>query len=75
MTLILALTGCFGLLLALYAGLLIMFTLANFLNDAITCALALKTLQSTLQRLVLAYTDFRHCYLPPLAHLALTSAG
>ena len=58
----LALAGCFSLLLTLDARLFVMFALANLLNDTGACALALKPLQSTLQRLILAYSNFRHRY-------------
>ena len=62
LVLILTLAGCFSLLLALHAGLFVMLALANLLNDACACALALKPLQSALQRLVFADSYLGHCY-------------
>ena len=46
--LILALTGSFGFLLALYAGLLIMLSLTHFLHDAGLGTASLKTTKSTI---------------------------
>ena len=59
---VLALACSLCFLLALDAGLLIMLALANLLNDACAGALTLKTLQSALQRFVLADAYLGHCY-------------
>ena len=59
---ILALAGSFSLLLALYARLLVMLALTNFLNDAGAGALALKPLQSALQGFILTDAYLGHCY-------------
>ena len=63
--LILALTGSFGFLLALYAGLLIMLTLANLSHNARARALALETLESALQGFVFLDSYFRHLFSLP----------
>ena len=63
--LILALTGSFGFLLALYAGLLIMLTPTDLSEDARARALTFEPFQGTLQGLVFAYTNF-HFFIPPL---------
>ena len=63
--LILPLAGSFSLLLALHAGLFVVFTLANFSQHTSTCALTLKTLQSRLQRFVFVDMDFRHLFSLP----------
>ena len=63
--LILPLAGGFSLLLALHAGLFVVFTLANFSQHTSTCALTLKTLQSRLQRFVFVDMDFRHLFSLP----------
>ncbi len=62
---ILALAGCFHLLLALDAGLFIMLALAHFSQNTRTGALTLEALKSAFQRFVFLHTDFRHLY-PPL---------
>ena len=56
--LILTLAGCFSLILALHAGLLVMLTLTDLSQHA--RALPLKALQSAFQRLVLLDPDLRH---------------
>ena len=58
--LILALSGGFRLLLALYAGLLIVLTPADLSKDAGACAFPFKPFKSTFQGLVFAYTNFHH---------------
>ena len=63
--LILTLTGSFGFLLALYAGLLIMLTPTDLSEDARARALTFEPFQGTLQGLVFAYTNF-HFFIPPL---------
>ena len=60
LALILAFAGCFGLLLALHAGLFIMLPFACFRENAVARGLALKTAQSAFQRLVFTNADFRH---------------
>lgn len=50
---VLSLSCSFRLLLALYARLLVMLSLANFLLDACLCAASLETTQSAVQGLVL----------------------
>ena len=52
-----ALTGGFGLFLALYAGLFIMLALTNFLKDAAAGALPLKPFERTFQGLIFADTN------------------
>ena len=63
--LILALTGSFGFLLALYAGLFIVFTTTYFGQDAAAGSLALEPLKSTFQGLVFTYANF-HQFPSPL---------
>jgi len=63
--LILALSGCFGLFLALYAGLFIVFTTTYFGQDAAAGSLALEPLKSTFQGLVFTYANF-HQFPSPL---------
>lgn len=58
----LVLTGSFGLLLPLQAGADVMLTLLDLSNHAFLGTAALKTTQSTLQRLVLLDANFRHCF-------------
>ena len=60
-----ALPSGFRLLLALYAGLLIMLTLTNLGHDAGAGALALETLQSAFQGFVFLDTYFRHLFYLP----------
>ncbi len=65
MRLIAALTSGFRLLLALYAGLLIMFTLTHLGHDAGTGALTLETLESAFKRFVFLHAYFRHLFSLP----------
>ena len=60
-----ALTGGFGLFLALYAGLFIMLALTNFLKDAAAGALPLKPFD----------TNLGHCYPSPRSINALPAVG
>ena len=62
---VLALSGCFGLFLALYAGLFIVFTTTYFGQDAAAGSLALEPLKSTFQGLVFTYANF-HQFPSPL---------
>lgn len=62
---ILPLASGFRLLLALHAGLFIMFALTNLGQNASTGALALKTLQSAFQRFVLVDMNLRHLFSLP----------
>ena len=59
---ILALAGRLSLLLTLHAGLLLMLTLTDFLDDAGAGALTLEALQGALQGFVLTTTYLGHCY-------------
>ena len=72
--LILALTGCFGLLLTLYAGLLVVFSLTDFLLDARLCAASLETTQSAVQSLILFYDNARHFFYPPFSPFQMESS-
>ena len=60
-----ALTGGFGLFLALNAGLFIMLAFTNFLKDAAAGALPLKPFERTFQGLIFADTNLGHCYPSP----------
>ena len=53
-------TSSFGLLLPLETRADIMLSLLDFSDNAVLLAASLEALQSTLQRLVLFDTDFRH---------------
>ena len=55
-----ALTGGFGLFLALNAGLFIMLALTNFLKNAAAGALPLKPFERTFQGLIFADTNLGH---------------
>lgn len=66
LALVLALASCFRLLLALYAGLLVMFSLAKFSEYAGSCTLSLKTTERAVQCFVFFNSDLCHLYsLPP----------
>ena len=56
----LAFASGFSLLLAFYAGLFVMFTFTDFLEDATTGALPLKSLERTFQGLIFANTYLGH---------------
>ena len=58
--LILALAGCFCLLLALYAGLLIALSLAELCENAGSLTLSLKSTKSAIQRFIFFYSYFCH---------------
>ena len=58
----LALTGGLCLFLALYAGLFVMLTLADFLQDAAAGTLPLEPFERTFQGLILTDTNLRHFY-------------
>lgn len=60
----LSLSCSLGLLLALYRGLLIVLSLAYLLEDTGLGALSLESSQSTVQRLIVFYSDFRHLLIP-----------
>ena len=66
--LILSLASSFGLLLALYAGLLIVFSLAKLGKDAGTSHCTLKATKCAIQRFAFFYSNFCHfsVSLPPL---------
>ena len=63
--LILALSGGFCLLLALYAGLFVMLTSADLREDAAASALSLPSLESAFQGFVFTDSDF-HFFPSPL---------
>ena len=65
-----SLASCFRLFLALYAGLLIMFSLAKLGKDAGTSSCTLKATKCAVQRLAFLDSDFCHFLfsLPP--HIA-----
>ena len=67
---VLSLASGFRFLLALYAGLLIVFSLAKLGKDAGTSHCTLKATESTVKRLALFYSNFCHfsVSLPP--HIA-----
>lgn len=56
----LVLPSCLRLLLPLQTGAHVMLSLLDFSNDALFGAATLKSSQSTLQRFVLFYANFRH---------------
>ena len=60
-----ALTGGLSLLLALYAGLLVVLTLTHFLENAAAGALPLESFERTFQGLIFANTNLRHFYPSP----------
>ena len=60
-----ALTGGFGLFLALNAGLFIMLAFTNFLKNAAAGALPLKPFERTFQGLIFADTNLGHFYPSP----------
>ena len=64
--LVLILASSLGLLAALYAGALVKFLLAEVSEDASLCAVSLKTLKSTVKRLVLLNDYFAHSLIPSL---------
>ena len=64
---VLPLSCSFGLLLTLYAGLLVVFSLTDFLLDARLCAASLETTQSAVQSLILFYDNARHFFYPPFS--------
>ena len=61
----LAFASGFSLLFAFYARLFVMFTFTDFLEDATTGALPLKSLERTFQGLIFANTYLGHCYPSP----------
>ena len=65
LALVAALPSGFRLLLALYAGLFIMFALTNFCQDARAGALTLETLERAFQRFVLVDMNLRHLFSLP----------
>lgn len=64
--LILAFSGCFSLLLALNAGLLVALSLAKLGQNAGLNALSLKATKSAVKCLVFFNFDFCHFYFPSL---------
>ena len=69
-----ALTGGFGLFLALNAGLFIMLAFTNFLKNAAAGALPLKPFERTFQGLIFADTNLGHFYPSPRSINALPAA-
>ena len=65
--LVLSLTCSLRLLLTLYAGLLIVLSLAELGKDSGTSTLTLKTTERTVKRLAVFYFNFCHLFFPPLA--------
>ena len=65
--LILAFSGSLRLLLALYAGLLIMLSLTKLGKNAGLLALSLKTTKRAVESLIFFYSNFCHHYFPPFA--------
>ena len=64
---ILALSCCLRLLLALYAGLFVMLSLAEFGKNTRLYALSLKTTKRAVKSFIFFYSDFCHSYIPPFA--------
>ena len=65
--LVLALASSFRLLLAFYAGLLVMLPLSDLSKNAGAGSHALKSPQRALQGFIIPNTYFRHRVFPPLA--------
>ena len=63
--LVLTLSGCFGLLFSLYAGLLIAFSLAKLGLNARSLALSFETTECAVKRFIFFYSDFCHPYSLP----------
>ena len=61
-SLVLVLACCFALFAALYAGALIVLSLSEVSEDACLSGVALKSLKSAVERLILFYVDFRHLF-------------
>ena len=66
--LVLALSGCFSLLLALYAGLLVALSFAKLGQNAGLNALSLKTTKSAIKSFIFFNFDFCHFYFPSLRY-------
>ncbi len=65
--LILSLSGGFGFLLSLYAGLLVVLSLSDLGENAGLSALSFESSQSTIQGFVFLDADFCHLVFPPSA--------
>ena len=66
--LILALSSCLRLLLALYAGLLIMLSLTKLCKSSVLSDLSLETTKRAIESLVFFYSDLCHFSIfPPFA--------
>ena len=65
--LILAFSGSLRLLLALYAGLLIMLSLTKLGQNARLNALSFETTKRVIESFILFYSDFCHLISPPFA--------
>ena len=63
----LSLTSSFGLLLTLYAGLFVMFSLTEFCEYTASCTLSLKSSECAVKRFIIL--DFNFCHLFPLPPL------
>ena len=64
--LVLALSGCLRLLLALNARLLVALSLSEFREHTGLYALSLETAKRAVESLILFYSDFCHLYIPSL---------
>ena len=64
--LILAFSGSLRLLLALYAGLLIMLSLTELGKNTGLNALSLETTKRAIESLIFFYSNFSHLYFPSL---------
>ena len=62
-----ALTSSFGLFLSLYRGLLVMLSLANFLDNAVTRSLAFKASECAVKRFIFLNFNLAHYIFPPSA--------
>ena len=63
----LALTGCLGFLLTLYAGFLVMLSLAKLGENTTFCALSFESAERTVKRFIILDLNFCHLFpLPPL---------
>ena len=61
-----ALSGCFGLLLALYAGLLVVLTLTQLCLNAALEVRSLESTESAVNAFVLLDVDLCHLFFTPL---------
>ena len=64
--LVLAFSGSLRLLLALYAGLLVMLSFTKLGKNTGLLALSFKTTKCAIESLILFYSDLSHLYFPSL---------